>query len=123
MEVRARRRRSAPPSAEGTLKAPDGRSAPSCHQQRFCLCIAPVASPSSWQQQQAGWGCAGARCMLGDYTHQRLEPTQLCVLGDRRRAGVRDVQSSTRWKGPEVLTPQLDIKIDEGEDSRSSENP
>lgn len=73
-------------------KSPDRSTAPSCHDEIFCLCIAPVASLSSWQQQP-GFGCAGARCMLGDYMHQCLDPTQLCVLDDRRRAQVSQAQS------------------------------
>lgn len=72
-------------------KSSDCKTAPSCHYGIFCLCIAPVASLSSWQQQP-GFGCAGAQCMLGDYMHQRLDSTQLCVLGDRRRAQVSQTQ-------------------------------
>lgn len=101
------------------------KTAPSCHYEMFCLCIAPVASLSSWQQQP-GLGCAGARCMLGDYMHQRLDSTQLCVLDDRRRAQVSQTQRFFRaapdGKGAEVLTPQIYINIDVGEYSCSSEN-
>lgn len=65
-------------------------SVPSCHYEIFCLCAAPVASLSSWQQP--GIGCTGARCMLGDYMHQRLDSTQLSVLDDRRQAQVSQTQ-------------------------------